>query len=324
MVESPDEPVSGGAPSDDALPETLGPMTSDAYSSDGESLSDGSVANSPRRRQRRVLLAVSAIVALAIVGGVLAAVIGAPPNADATVISAVDHALGNKTALVSMNESVTSAGKSFSFNGTGAFDFSQNAMQIDLGGSVNGQRVDVDALYLGGIVYENIAGISQLAPGKSWLSLNLSSLTQSAATSTSGLGDDPIAALSALAQQGATVVDLGPSTVDGQSVEGYSVTLNPSTIQSEIQKAKFPAWMQSAVSSMAVNSTSEKVFISGDSLVQVSIASSVSTSTAGTVTLNESLDLSDYGTPVTITAPPAGQVIPFSQFLKLAAVTPND
>jgi hypothetical protein len=82
--------------------------------------------------------------------------------------------------------------------------------------------------------------------------------------------------------------------------------------------------MQSAVSSMAVNSTSEKVFISGDSLVQVSIASSVSTSTAGTVTLNESLDLSDYGTPVTITAPPAGQVIPFTQFLKLAAATSSN
>jgi hypothetical protein len=332
MIESPDEPVPESGPSDDAPPETFGSMSSDTYgdsrianSLDGESLSDEPRATSSQRRLRRVLVAVSAIVALAIVGGVLAAVIGAPPNADAAVISAVDHALGDKTALVSMNENVTAAGKSVSFSGTGAFDFSQNAMQIDLGGSVNGQTVDVDAVYLGGVVYENIAGISQLAPGKSWLSLNLSSLTQGATTTgTSGLGDDPIAALSALAQQGATVVDLGPSTVDGQSVEGYSVTLNPATIQSEIQKAKFPAWMRSAVSSIAVNSTSEKVFINGNSLVQVSIASSVNTSTSGTVTLNESLDISDYGTPVSITVPPADQVIPFSQYLKLAAASSND
>jgi hypothetical protein len=76
--------------------------------------------------------------------------------------------------------------------------------------------------------------------------------------------------------------------------------------------------MRSAVSSIAVNSTSEKVYLSGDSLVQVSIASSVNSATEGTITVNESVDFSNYGTPVTISAPSASQVIPFSQFVKLA------
>jgi hypothetical protein len=325
MSESPDEPTF-----DDETGATGSVSTTPNEQVDSSALNDTSdeadsveSMKAPARRQRRVLVAVSVIAVLAIVGGVLTAVIGSPPNADAAVISAVDHALGDKTALVSLNENLTTAGKSVTFSGTGAFDFSQDALQVDLGGSVDGQSVNVDALYLGGVVYENIAGISQLVPGKKWLSLNVSSLTKNAPT-TAGLANDPVAALSALAQQGATVVDLGPSTVDGQSVEGYSVTFNPATIQSEIQKAKLPSWMQSAVSSIAVNSTSEKVFLNGDSLVQVSVATSVNSSAAGTVTLNESMDLSDYGTPVTITAPPAGQVIPFDQFLKLAAAASSN
>jgi hypothetical protein len=273
--------------------------------------------SSDSRIRRRILISVSLVIVLALVGGVLAAVIGSPSNADAAVIRAVDHAIGDKTASIDMNENVLVEGKSISFSGSGVIDFSSAALQVDLNGSVNGQSVDVDAVYLGGVVYEDIAGISQVASGKSWLSLNLSSLTQNP-SSTTGLGNDPIAALSALAQQGATVVDLGPSSVDGQSVEGYSVTFNPATIQSEVQKAKLPAWMRSAVSSIAVNSTSEKVYLSGDSLVQVSIASSVNSATEGTITVNESVDFSNYGTPVTISAPSASQVIPFSQFVKLA------
>jgi hypothetical protein len=326
MSESPDEPTFDDGAGDDAHPAEI-PMTSDSQSevfelssTIGDTDNAESSTDAPERRQRRVLIGVGVIIVLALVGGVLAAVIGSPPNADAAVISAVDHAIGDKTALVSMNENVNAAGKSISFTGTGAFNFSQSALQVDLGGSVNGQTVDVDGIYLGGVVYENIAGISQFAPGKSWLSLNLSSLVKStSSSSTSGLGNDPLAALSELGQQGATVVDLGPSTVDGQSVEGYSVTFSPATIQSEIQKAKLPSWMRTAMSTIAVNSTSEKVFINGDSLVQISIATSVNSSTAGTVTESESLDFSDYGTPVTITAPAANQVIPFSQFLKLAA-----
>jgi hypothetical protein len=327
MSESPDEPFSQEGWSDGAHPAELAtPDASAANDAGDETISEESAPTSARRRQRRVLVTVSALIVLAVVGAVLAAVIGSPPNADAAVIGAVDHALGDKTAVLSMNENITAAGKSISFTGTGEFDFTHNALQVDLGGSVNGQNIDVDAVYLGGVVYENIAGISHVAPGKSWLSLNVSSLTQNAtSTGATGLGDDPVAALSALAQQGNTVVDLGPSTINGQSVEGYSVTFNPATIQSEIKKTKLPSWMQSAVSSFAINSTSEKVFISGDSLVQVSIATSVDSATAGTVTLNESMDLSDYGTPVTITAPAAGQVIPFTQFLKLAvANTPSN
>jgi hypothetical protein len=43
---------------------------------------------------------------------------------------------------------------------------------------------------------------------------------------------------------------------------------------------------------------------------------SESTAAAGALTIDETLDFSDYGEPVTVTAPPAGQVVSIQQLLQ--------
>lgn len=280
---------------------------------------EGPSSTPAHRGWRRSVVGVAAIAALVVLASVLAAVVGSTPNADAAIINAVKSAIGSKTALIDMNEHVTVGGQSIALSGTGTMDFTDNAFQISLGGVISGQQVVVDAIYLGGSAYESVPGIAQVAPGKSWLSLDVASLTQSAPSTGAGaLGNDPLATLQTLAQQGATVVDLGPSTVDGQSVEGYSVTFNPTTLEHQIQGAKLPTWMQKAVAQMAIKSTSEKVYINGTTLVQVSMAMALNKGTTEQISLNEALDFSDYGTPVTISAPSADEVIPLSQFVQLA------
>jgi hypothetical protein len=269
------------------------------------------------RKQRRLLATVSVLIVLALVGGVLVAVLGSRPNADAAIIKAVDHALGDKTAQVKLTENISEGGKSTSASGTGAIDFNRNAYQLNLRSNTNGKETDITGIFLGGTIYENIPGISQIAPGKSWVSLDLSALKQITGT-TSVLSASPLAALNALAQQGATVTDLGSSIVDRRSVEGYLVTFDASKLEKQIQRAKFPTWMQTAISSIAINSTIERVYLNGQSLVEVSTHDSFNSKTLGSIIINDSCRYSNYGTPVAITTPSANEVIPFTQFLKLA------
>ena len=108
-------------------------------------------------------------------------------------------------------------------------------MQLQLTAGEAGQQIQLQLLYLAGSIYENIPGIDQLVPGKSWMSLDLSSLDDagSRAPSALGTGNNPTAMLRLLAQQGNTVVPFGSSTVDGVSVQGYSVTFNPAAIKAQ-------------------------------------------------------------------------------------------
>jgi hypothetical protein len=124
-----------------------------------------------------------------------------------------------------------------------------------------------------------------------------------------------VAALRALAQQGNTVTPIGPSTINGQSVQGYTVILNPAVERQEMEQANLPASMKRAV----FGSGSETVYLDGaGNLVRVTAAITEADGAAGTLQIQESYDLSDYGVPVSIVAPPADEVLPFDQFILLA------
>jgi hypothetical protein len=262
---------------------------------------------------------VATVVLVAMIATVVVEAHSGDSDADAAVISAVDTAIAGKTAAVSATGSVVAAGTTATFSGTGSVDFTNSAVSLNLTVNAAGQQVNEQAVYLAGIVYEGLPQISQLAPEKSWVSIDLSSLTQAAGQSGTGLGGDPLAMLHALALQGNTVTDMGETTLDGQPVHEYSVTLNPAVIQREIDSADLPAWLKQSVSQVTVHGGSEKVYIDGGGeLAGASYAVDETAGSAGTVTVNESLGFSDYGTPVAISAPPANETIPLSQLMKLA------
>ena len=195
--------------------------------------------------------------------------------------------------------------------GSGDIDFTDNALQLQMTVGADGQRVPVQAIYQGGEIYESIPGLNTVVPGKSWVSIDLSSLENLEAQdpSAGGLGSNPSVTLQMLAQQGNTVVPLGPSTVDGVAVDGYSVTVNPARAEQELKKANLPSWMQQAVTGLQVHDILLKVYVDKAGLLR-SFTTQVSESTdaTGSVTFAETLDFSDYGQPVTVTAPPASQV----------------
>jgi len=285
-----------------------------------EGLNQGTA--SPKRRRRRVFILALAVAVIALVVGlVVVSAPGSDSKADAAIIRAVNSAIGDKTANIALTESV-SAGTSgtFSLNGTGSIDFTSDELQGAMNGTIEGQELNIQVIYLGGTDYESLPQIAQLAPGKNWISLDLSSLVRGAGQSaTTGLGGNPLAELQALAQQGNTVTDLGPSSVDGQSVEGYSVTYNLGLVQNEMRSANLPDWMRQAISQVNVSGGSERVYLNGaGELVRLSLLLSENAKTAGVININDSVDFSDYGVPVSISPPPPDQVLTIQQFLQLA------
>ena len=281
---------------------------------DGESSNDVSRVHRGRPR----LLVVVALAVLVAAAGVIYSV-DSSKSADAAVIDAVTSAIGSKTALVGIKEDVSSAGGAISISGTGAFDFTDKAFQMEVGGDFGTGHVVINAIYLNGTIFEQVPGISQIAPNKSWVSMDLSFLSGlSPSTGTSALAGDPLATIYALTQHGASVTDLGTSVVNGQSVEGYRVSFPASMLQREVKNAHFPAWLQGAMKSTTFKSATETVYLGGGQLVRLNLSVAVGTAASGPVNVSEDLDFTSYGTPVSITAPPVNQVVTLNQFLQLA------
>jgi hypothetical protein len=274
----------------------------------------------PKRGRRPLAAALSLVVVLVVVVGAVT-IFGGSQSASAKVANAVTTSLNDRTAHVTMTLTGTVVGANVTGTGSGGIDFTNNAEQLQMTVGADGKQEPINAVYLGGVVYESLPGLSTLVPGKSWLSIDLSALKKEEAQdpSAGSLGSNPAVMLQMLAQQGNTVVPLGPSTVDGTAVDGYSVTMDTSRVAQQIKKANLPAWMQQAVSGLKVHDAHVKVYVDHSGLLRSMVNQvSESTSLAGNASFTETLDFSDYGTPVTVTAPPASQVESFEQLLQAA------
>ena len=310
-------PPSGPAPgASGELPATGPDGFSDTFAVSAPSAPEGS-----DKRAKRPLVAVVAALVVAAVVGSSVVLIGGGKSAEAEVIAAVNSAMADRTAHLSVNLAGDTAGQTISGAGSGAIDFNQNALDMNLTVSAEGQQVPVQEKYLGGVLYESIPGLDQLAPGKSWISIDTSSLQQAAGQSPSaaGVGNNPAAMLRLLAQQGNTVVPLGPSTAGGVAVQGYSVTINASAIKSKLDQGRLPSWMQQALANVNFQDMRLKVFVDDAGLLRrMAIHMALTSTSNGSFTIDVALDFSDYGTPVNVTAPPSDQVVSFQDFLQAA------
>ncbi len=279
---------------------------------------------SHRPRRPVVIKALSLLLAMVLVGGGAFVLFGRHADADAAVADAVNSALASHSADFTITGSGGAAGRTFTMTGNGAIDFTQNAMQMSLTVATGPEKITEQAVYLNKVIYINLgSAASQILPGKSWLSLDLGQLTQGGAAQSLGtgssLGNDPAAALQALAQNGNKATDLGSSTIDGVAAEGYAVHLDAATLKADIANENLPAWMQDAVASVSNPHVDYKVYVDGSGrLVRMTTETTV---TVSGLTVNEgiSMDFSDYGATVNVSAPPAGDVVSFQSFFQQAA-----
>jgi hypothetical protein len=266
---------------------------------EGAHTEEGGSTEKPKRTgTRRALRALSVVLGAAVVAIGSFIIVGRHSDANAAVVAAVNSALAGHSADISLTGSGSAAGSSFSITGTGSIDFTQNTAQVSVDLADGAQQVSEQVMYDNKVIYVNLgSAIGQIFPGKSWVSLSLSQLSPTGGVSSLGsgttFGSDPAAALQTLRQEGNTATDLGPSTVDGASVEGYSVHITNPDLD-------YRAY---------VNSAGQLVRLTAD--VHATLAGQ-------SVHEADTVDFSNYGAPVSVTPPPAVEVAPFQTFLNVA------
>ncbi len=279
---------------------------------------------SHRPRRPVVVKALSLLLAMVLVGGGAFLLVGRHADADAAVADAVNSALASHSADFTVSGSGGAAGRDFTLTGSGAIDFTQNAMRMSITASSGPEQVTEQAVYLNKVIYLNLgSAVGQVLPGKSWLSLDLGQLTQGGAAQSLGtgssLGNDPAAALQALAQDGNKATDLGSSTIGGVAVEGYAVHLDAAALKADIAKEDLPSWMQDAVASVSNPNVDYKVYVDGSGRLVRMTTNTTVTVNGLSVTEGFSMDFSDYGVDVNVAAPPASDVESFQSFLQQVA-----
>ena len=243
------------------------------------------------------------------------AVSGSPNK---VVLTAIDTALGAKTADLQMTVEITIPGAGQeTASGQGVMDFTNNAAQFDM--TYHGLKaVDGMAMsmrYVGGDAYVSIPMMGTLLPGKSWISVSAGGSSLAPGSS------NPASLLQLLQSEGDQVTPLGPSAVDGAPVHGYHVVIPEAAIQQRLSKADLPAGVAQAAQGMfGTGGIAMDVFINDANGLLRRVQADLTMSISGhSVTGKVVEDTSNYGVPVTVTAPPADQVASLQQFEQAAA-----
>jgi hypothetical protein len=231
--------------------------------------------------------------------------------AQEAVSNAATQTMNSQSADMSLSVDVSVLGIHENVSANGAFDFANKTGTMSMTIPVNGQQYSEQEIIDGSTVYVNVGDlIGGLALGKPWVSENVSQANNSAGGSDAM---DPTAMVQQLQSVGGSVSSLGPTSFFGTPVTEYVATLPSSALMSDI--GKLPSSMQQGASGLNMPDVQMDIYITQDNLLKALVLPSYSVSSSGqTMTMDMSLVLSNYGTPVTVTPPPPDQVQPLPQF----------
>ncbi len=267
---------------------------------------------------RRAMVLSGIAAAVLVVGGIGAyLVLGDHSSAAASeaIAKAVTQSLNEQSADMSLDIQISAAGMSEHVTANGAFDFTTHSGTITVNVPAGNEQISEQVIEDGSTVYVSMPPqVGQLLPGKSWVSVDASTF---ASGNDGGLGsgfnglEDPAALLHQLQTQGDPVNSLGPTTYDGTSVSGYSVTIPLSQLEKDL--GQLPTDDRQLASGLLPPSITEKVYIDRNGLLR-GLVVPVSLSLAGH-TLSETVQMSytNYGTVVSVTVPPANEVATLQQ-----------
>ncbi|HEY1564676.1 MAG TPA: LppX_LprAFG lipoprotein [Gaiellaceae bacterium] len=211
-------------------------------------------------------------------------------------------------------------GKALRLTGAGAIDGTSGELTIDTsslvgstgiaapaGTSVHEVSLREDGDY---VVYVELAALAAHLPdGKHWVKLDISKLGKSAGVDLgkllSGSQFQPSDVLSMLEAEGATITNLGSATVDGTAATHYRVTID---VAKALQAKGLTSPLLAGVAAQLPTVPAD-VWIGRDGLVhRIRISLGLARSHVGLT-----IDLYDYGTHVSITAPPSSDVYDATQ-----------
>jgi hypothetical protein len=263
------------------------------------------------------------IAAVGVTVGVLSGPHSASPptpsgSPNKVVLAAIDSTLGAKTADVQMTILITVPGQGqITATGEGVMDFTNNSARITIGyhGEPELAGISMTELFVGGAGYLSMSHLSDVVPGKSWVALPVTGASVAPGSS------NPADMFQILQAQGDQVTPLGASQINGSPVDGYHVVISQAAIQKRLSDANLPAGLAQAANGMfGAGGISMDVYVDTATGLMRRVTTDLTLTIAGqTVTGKAIEDTSNFGVPVSITAPPADQVASFQQFTQAAS-----
>jgi hypothetical protein len=264
-------------------------------------------------RRRWWLLGVAA--AAGVLVAAISVSIGSRASAETAVTTAATTALQQKTGQLSLDGSISVAGVKLGISGNGQFDLASGsaAMQLATMGQASLSDLVLSTVVVGGTAYAGGSILQgRLVDGKSWIGL-----PYRAAASSSPLGgseaagslSSPVGLLATLSQHGSSVTELGGGTVGGVAVTRYKVVPSTSELTKQLEQSQLPASVkQQATALLSQGGITFVVSLDSSQLIrQLSLDSS--NSIMGTTIETHLIEtISDWGAPVSITAPAAASV----------------
>ncbi len=242
----------------------------------------------------------------------------APATPTHVVLLSAQTALADKTADLHLSMSIhVSHDSTITASGGGVVDFSNNAAQLDVqyAGLPQLSGTQLREVIVGGSLYVSVPGIAQSAPGKAWVTTPLG---QDSITPGSS---NPGSMLQLLASEGNTVTALGPSSIGGTAVHGYNVVISAADLGQELGRLNLPASVGQQMQALFGRAGLRMaVYVTDATHVIREVDFTMNLSIGGaTVSAVEIEDITNYGAPVSIGAPPADQVLTLQQFEATAA-----
>ena len=277
--------------------------------------------NEMRRRWTALALVLALSGAAAVVAGC-----GVQKTIDPVAAAATktENAGGAKLA---MTVGVTADGKTFNATANGVFDKDQGDLTMDLSdalGAAGLQGADgsVELRYLeesgDPVMYLNMPFLSSRLPtGQSWIRLDLEQAGTSLGVDLNQLmgqaGQNPSDVLDMLRASG-SVQEVGTETVNGDSTTHYEATIDLAKAAGRLGD-RAQQLVQNLIAQGAPSSIPVDVWIGDDGLVRKLTLDESLSAQGHSADVKLDLELSDYGTAVNVTAPPADQTLDLTSLL---------
>ena len=225
-------------------------------------------------------------------------------------------------AKMSMSIAISDgASQSFTVKADGVFDQNEGEMTMDMSSALEsaglpaGSGSGIKLLYLkedgDPVMYMDFPFLSsQLPGGKSWIRIDLQKVGQELGLDLGRLmgqsNQNPAQALDMLRASG-QVDEVGPATIDGASTTEYKGAIDLAKA-AKLDGGNAESMVNGLIAQGAPSQIPIDVWIGDDGLVRRMIMNEDITKDGHTVSTAVTLDLSDFGTQVSVTAPPADQV----------------
>jgi hypothetical protein len=261
-------------------------------------------------RPRHALIAGGAAFSLAVAGcGSSASPLAAAGNGNQAVLAAYTTTTKAKSADMTLRETIKAAGKTVTLSGSGALDFAgkRGSFSFDSG------ALKFKEVVLSPEVYVQLpaAARSEIPGKKSWISFNVETLskaklgaTLSELSSSSKAPSDALSQLAAISSGG--ISKLGTPTINGVATTEYSARIDLAKVDTSAS-AKAKAVIAELRSELGHTVLPIKVWVDHQGRMRQMTYNMTITKSGQHISVSLRMDLSSFGVPVHVQAPPASE-----------------